>query len=85
MPINIKKSSSRTIFSFLETKTKKIQAWGWVQIGMGNSQIRFTETLQGFYTFKMFYNNMKKIQHFKTIFYRSLLLSNMQICYPRRK
>ena len=34
--------SSMNIFSFLETKNskKKLQAWGWVQIGMGNSQIR---------------------------------------------
>jgi len=28
---------------------------------------------------------MRRFQHFKTLFCRSLLLSNMQICYHRRK
>jgi len=28
---------------------------------------------------------MRRFQHFKTLFCKSLLLSNMQICDPRRK
>ena len=29
--------------------------------------------------------NMRRFQNFITLFYRSLLLSNMQICYPRKR
>ena len=46
-----------------------------LQVAMGN-----TETLN---TFKMFYDNLRRIQRLKIVFCRSLRLSNIQICYPR--
>ena len=39
-----------------------------------DGQICFTET------FKRFYDIMRRFQHFKTLFSRSLFLSNMQVC-----
>ena len=52
------------------------------QLGMGNSQIRFTETFNVFRLLKGF-TDKRRFQHFKTLVFRSLLLSNMQMSYPR--
>ena len=53
-------------------------------VGMGKSQIRFTETFNVF-RLRMIYDNMRRFPTSKIFFCRSLLFSNMQICYPRRK
>ena len=32
----------------------------------------------------MVYDNLRRVQRFKIVFCRSVLLSNIQICYPRK-
>ena len=49
----------------------------WYEV-MCNSKIRFTETFNIFKLFTGLRQSEKRI-----VIFRSLLLSNMQICYPR--
>ena len=47
-----------------KTNIEKTQAWGWVQIRMSNSQIRFTET----------FNVFRRLKCFKTLWESSNIL-----------
>ena len=51
----------------------------------GKRKMKFTVSWNPeFKDLERFYN-MRRFQNFITLFYRSLLLSNMQICYPRKR